>query len=430
MLLKRYDLRKENSDRLLQVLKKRSQLDNSDVNQKVSKVINDIREQGNSALLKYTKEFDGIELDCNRMVVSKKEIDSAYKMVDHALIRTIEKAIQNIQEFHEKQIEKSWVDYGEDGRTLGLLVRPIESIGIYVPGGSAPLISTVLMNIIPAKVAGVKRIAMATPPMPDGSVHPAILAAAHLSGVSEIYKMGGSQAVAALAFGTETVPKVDKIFGPGNIYVATAKRMVFGYCGIDSFAGPSEITVIADETACVSNVAADLLSQAEHDRLASSVLITTSEKIANEIDGELSLQLDRLSRKNIAVDSLENYGAVVVVDNLEDAADIANDIAPEHLELCIAEPYNMIGKIRHAGAVFLGNYSPEPLGDYFAGTNHVLPTSGTARFFSPLNVSDFCKKISLVGYSKSALCAVKDDIIRFADAEKLDAHANAIKIRF
>ena len=415
-----------NIDALFSLLAKRSQLDVPEVTKVVSEIIAEVRANGDAALYEYTAKFDKVEIDQFR--VSQEAINAA--TIDDRLLAIINKSIANIKDFHQKQKVPSWTEEKPGGIQLGLLSRPIESVGLYVPAGSAPLISTVLMNAIPAKVAGVKRIVMATPPGPDGKIADALLVAARLVGVDEIYQMGGAQAIAALAFGTESVNKVDKLFGPGNIYVATAKRLVFGYCGIDSFAGPSEITIVADDTANARFIAADMLSQAEHDALASSILITTSDEIASEVMEELKRQLATLKRKETATKALANFGAIVNVDSILQAIQIVNEIAPEHLELCVDKADELVGHIKNAGAIFLGNYSPEPLGDYFAGPNHVLPTSGTARFFSPLNVGDFMKKTSLISYSQDALKAVWQDVYEFALAEDLDAHANAIKVRF
>jgi histidinol dehydrogenase len=346
------------------------------------------------------------------------------------LLEIIKRCRANITAFHEKQKANSWFAAGDDGILLGQLYRPLQTVGIYVPGGTAVLTSSVLMNALPAKVAGVERIIMATPPCPDGSVDPAVLAAAVESGVTEIYRIGGAQAVAAMVFGTETVPRVDKVVGPGNIYVSTAKRFAYGYCDIDMFAGPSEITVVADDTADPAFVAADLLSQAEHDILSSAILVTPSMDLADAVCREMEIQYKKLSRKDIIDKSLSEYGAAVVVEDLDEAMDIVNRIAPEHLELCIAEPFSRLAYVRNAGAVFLGNWSPEPLGDYYAGPNHVLPTGGTARFFSPLSVDDFVKKSSVISYTRSALEKAKDAVIGFAEYEGLDGHANAIRVRF
>ncbi|MEI6132252.1 MAG: histidinol dehydrogenase [Bacillota bacterium] len=423
-MIKRYS--ENNISSLFDLLEARSQLDVPEVTKIVAEIIAEVRSCGDTALYEYTAKFDKVEIENFR--VSKDEIESA--KIDENLLDIINKAIDNITDFHKKQKVTSWTEEKPGGIQLGLLSRPIESVGLYVPSGSAPLISTVLMNAIPAKVAGVKRIVMATPPGRDGKISQELLVAARLVGVDEIFKMGGAQAIAAMAFGTESVIKVDKIFGPGNIFVATAKRMVFGYCGIDSFAGPSEITIVADDTANAKFIAADMLSQAEHDKLASSILITTSDDIAEEVILELEVQLSRLNRKQTAEESLSKFGAIIRVDSLAEAIQIVNEIAPEHLELCVDKADELVGHVKNAGAIFLGNYSPEPLGDYFAGPNHVLPTSGTARFFSPLNVGDFVKKTSLISYSKDALEAVWKDVYQFAKAEELDAHANSIKVRF
>lgn len=424
------DLRKNGKNDLYERLLSRNQLDRSDVMVRVAEILDNIKKSGDSALLNYTKMFDGVEMTAGKLRVTKDEIDRAYQLVDIALINVIKKAKSNIEDYHMKQKENSWFTSEREGIILGQVLRPLETVGVYVPGGTAALSSSVLMNIVPAKVAGVEKIVMITPPAKDGSVHPAILVAANEAGADEIYRAGGAQAVAALAYGTETIPRVDKIFGPGNIYVATAKRMVYGYCDIDMFAGPSEIAIIADETANAEYVAADLLSQAEHDILASAILVTTSEDLAYKVQAELDRQTKLLPRKDIVEKSLEAYGAIVIVNTTEEAAVIINQIAPEHLELCTREPFELLGSIKNAGAIFLGHYAPEPLGDYMAGPNHVLPTSGTARFFSPLSVGDFVKKSSIISYSRKALEAIKDDITLFAEAEGLTAHANAIRARF
>ncbi|MCX7749404.1 MAG: histidinol dehydrogenase [Clostridia bacterium] len=422
-------LKKESMDELLRMLEKRNQTEVGDVLKRVAEIISYVKKNGDQALIEYTKKFDHVEMKAEMLRVSKEEIQEAYHKVDKEFVEVIRRAKANIENFHEKQKEKSWFTTESEGILLGQMLTPIECVGVYVPAGTAPLPSSVLMNVIPAKVAGVKRIVMATPPKEDGA-NPAILVAANEAGVDEIYKVGGAQAVAALAYGTETVPKVDKIVGPGNIYVAMAKKMVYGACDIDMIAGPSEIMVIADKTANAKFVAADLLSQAEHDTLASAILVTTSEEIAKAVQREIIRQVSYLSRREILEKSLANYSAIVIVDTLEEAMESVNLIAPEHLELCVEDPFGVMGMVKHAGAIFLGNYASEPLGDYFAGPNHVLPTSGTARFFSPLNVSDFVKKSSVISYSKKALESVKDDVIRFAEEEGLSAHANAIRVRF
>ncbi|AUS98173.1 histidinol dehydrogenase [Clostridium thermosuccinogenes] len=428
-MIKVIDMRDDKKGDIYGRLPDRISMDDSSIMKTVGEVISSVRQKGDEALMEYASRFDNVKLTAETMRVSKEEIAEAYSRVDGELIEVIRKAKANIEAFHAKQKENSWFSSEKDGVILGQLYRPMEIVGVYVPGGTAAYPSSVLMNVVPAKVAGVPKVVMVTPPKKEG-INPAVLVAANEAGVDEIYRIGGAQAVAALAFGTESIPKVDKIVGPGNIYVATAKRMVYGYCDIDAVAGPSEITVVADETANPCFVAADMLSQAEHDVMASAILITTSERLAEEVKKELEKQASRLSRKEIIEKSLENYGAIIITESLEKAMEVANRIAPEHLELCVQEPFSLLGSVRNAGAIFLGNYSSEPLGDYFAGPNHVLPTSGTARFFSPLNVGDFIKKSSIISYSAKALGSVKDDVIRFAEAEGLTAHANAIRIRF
>jgi len=428
-LIKVIDMRDNKKGDIYGRLPDRISMDDSSIMKTVGEVISSVRQKGDEALMEYASRFDNVKLTAETMRVSKEEMAEAYSRVDGELIEVIRKAKANIEAFHAKQKENSWFSSEKDGVILGQLYRPMEIVGVYVPGGTAAYPSSVLMNVVPAKVAGVPKVVMVTPPKKEG-INPAVLVAANEAGVDEIYRIGGAQAVAALAFGTESIPKVDKIVGPGNIYVATAKRMVYGYCDIDAVAGPSEITVVADETANPCFVAADMLSQAEHDVMASAILITTSERLAEEVKKELEKQASRLSRKEIIEKSLENYGAIIITESLEKAMEVANRIAPEHLELCVQEPFSLLGSVRNAGAIFLGNYSSEPLGDYFAGPNHVLPTSGTARFFSPLNVGDFIKKSSIISYSAKALGSVKDDVIRFAEAEGLTAHANAIRIRF
>lgn len=424
------DIREDKQNSLFEKLVARSQLDRTDVLAAVNDIIQNVRAGGDAAIFDYTSRFDGAELSGTGLKVTEAELDAACSKVDGKLLEVIRKAKGNIEAFHMRQKENSWFSAEKDGVILGQLYRPLEVVGIYVPGGTAVLTSSVLMNAIPARVAGVKKIIMATPPGKNGRVNESVLAAAREAGVDEVYKMGGAQAIAAMAFGTATVPRVDKIFGPGNIYVATAKRMVYGFCDIDMFAGPSEIMVVADETANPKYVAADLISQAEHDVLSAAILVTTSGKLAYAVKEEIARQYGYLSRKAILSRSLADYGAAVIVNSIEEAVGIVNEIAPEHLELCIEEPFSHIGDIRNAGAVFLGNYSSEPLGDYFAGPNHVLPTGGTARFFSPLNVADFVKKSSVISYTRKALGKVKDDIVLFAESEGLDGHANAIKVRF
>lgn len=427
------DLRKDNNqvaaNNLYNKLIQRTRSsDGASIMSVVAEILEKVRNSGDRALKDYSKRFD--KADIEEIRVSEAEITAAYAAVDTELLETIRKSKQNIWSFHEKQLQNSWISPNEDGSMLGQLVRPIEKAGLYVPGGTAPLISSVLMTAVPAKVAGVSKIIMCTPPSKDGSVNPAILVAAREAGVDEVYRVGGAQAIGAMAYGTETIPKVDKICGPGNVYVATAKRLIFGECDIDMFAGPSEILVIADSTAKPEYVAADLLSQAEHDILASSVLITDDESLVSKVTEQLEKQLAKLSRKTIIEKSLVDYGFAVLVDNIEQAIEVSNNIAPEHLEICINEPMSMLGLIKNAGAIFVGNYSPEPLGDYMAGPSHVLPTSGTARFSSPVNVDQFLKKSSLIYYNRPALEKTYKDIARFAEAELLDAHANAVKVRF
>lgn len=429
-MMKIIDIRKNKEKGLYKKLVSRNDIESGDVAKSVEEIIGNVRKNGDKALLEYTVRFDKVDPVSYAMKIDKSEIDSAYGRVDNELVEVIQRAKNNIESFHSKQKENSWFSTGGDGIILGQLYRPLETVGVYVPGGTAPLPSSVLMNAVPARVAGVKKIVMTTPPGKDGSINPAILVAANEAGVDEIYRVGGAQAIAALAFGTETIPRVDKIVGPGNIYVAAAKRMVYGYCDIDMVAGPSEIMVVADKSANAKYVAADLLSQAEHDVLASSILVTISDKLAGEVQAEIERQVLYLTRKDILTKSIDDYGAILIVENMEDAVDIVNRIAPEHLELCVEEPFNLLGSIKNAGAIFLGHYASEPLGDYFAGPNHVLPTSGTARFFSPLNVGDFVKKSSVISYTRKALEKVKDDVVRFAEAEGLTAHANAIKVRF
>lgn len=429
-MIKIIDMREGRDSGLFDRLVNRDRVGGRDVAGAVEEILANVREKGDSAVLEYTKKFDKAQLDQSTMKVSEKEIADAYNAVDPMLLDVIGKSKANITAFHEKQKENSWFSTGEDGVLLGQLYRPLGTVGIYVPGGTAVLTSTVLMTALPAKVAGVEKIVMATPPGSDGKIDPAVLVAAKEAGVDEIYKMGGAQAVAAMAFGTATVPKVDKIFGPGNIYVATAKRLIYGYCDIDMFAGPSEITVVADDSANPEYVAADLLSQAEHDVLSASILITPSEKLADAVVKEIERQYAGLSRKSILDRSLADYSAAIIVNDIDEAMDIVNRIAPEHLELCIEEPFSRLSCVKNAGAIFLGHWSPEPLGDYFAGPNHVLPTGGTARFFSPLNVADYVKKSSVISYTRQALEKAGDCVIRFAEYEKLDAHANAIKVRF
>lgn len=396
----------------------------------VTEVVNDVKENGDQAVLSYTKKFDGCDLTAEQMLVTEEELKEAYNIVEDRFVEIIRKALVNIRDYHEKQKQCSWFDSKPNGTMLGQKVTPLESCGVYVPGGKAAYPSSVLMNIVPAKVAGVEKIVMVTPPGKDGNVNPNTLVAAKEAGADIIYKVGGSQAIAALAYGTETIPQVDKIVGPGNIYVALAKKQVYGNVSIDSIAGPSEIAVLADETANPRYVAADLLSQAEHDELASAILVTTSEAFAKEVEKEIEGFLKELSRAEIIQKSLDQFGYLLVAETMDQAIETVNAIASEHLEVVTANPFDVMTKIRNAGAIFIGEYSSEPLGDYFAGPNHVLPTNGTAKFFSPLSVDDFIKKSSIIYYSKEALEPIHKDIEAFAEAEQLTAHANSIKVRF
>lgn len=420
----------ETKQGLLENLLKRNPNQYTEYEMVVAKIINRVREKKDEALFSYTKEFDGAILDQNNICVTEEEMKEAYTLVEDALVEVIRKAIVQIRTYHAKQKQYGWFDTDSKGILVGQKVTPLSKVGVYVPGGKAAYPSSVLMNVLPAVVAGVEQVIMTTPPNKFGKVNPATLVAAKEAGVSHIYKAGGAQAIAALAYGTESIPKVDKIVGPGNIYVALAKKAVYGSVSIDSIAGPSEILVLADETANPRYVAADLLSQAEHDELASAVLVTTSRKLAQEVKEEINTFLMSLSRKEIIEKSLEQYGYLMVADTMEDAIDIANEIASEHLEIITKDPFEVMTKIKNAGAIFLGEYSSEPLGDYFAGPNHVLPTNGTAKFFSPLSVDDFIKKSSIISYSKEALEPIHKDIIKFANAEGLTAHANSIAVRF
>ena len=396
----------------------------------VNAIVEDVKKRKDQALFEYTKKFDKADLNSNNIRVTEEEIQEALNTIDPKLLEVMKKAMKNIRAYHEKQKQYSWFDSQPNGTMLGQKVTALESVGVYVPGGKAAYPSSVLMNIIPAEVAGVERIVMVTPPGKDGKVNPVTLAAAHIAGATEVYKVGGAQAIAALAFGTESIPRVNKIVGPGNIYVALAKKAVYGHVSIDSIAGPSEILVIADETANPRFVAADLLSQAEHDELASAILVTTSQELAQKVSKEIEEFLKTLSRREILEKSINNYGYLLVVDTLEDAIDTANEIASEHLEIVTKNPFEVMTKIKNAGAIFIGEYSSEPLGDYFAGPNHVLPTNGTAKFFSPLGVDDYIKKSSIIYYSKEALEPIHKDIIQFAESEQLTAHANSIRVRF
>ena len=424
------ELSSESRDRLLEDLLKRSPNSYGEFEGRVAAILADVKERRDAALFEYTKKFDGADISTDNLVVTEEEIREAYETVDPSLVEIIRKALVNIRAYHEKQRRYSWFDSKPNGSMLGQKITPLRRVGVYVPGGKAVYPSSVLMNIVPAKVAGVEEIVMTTPPGKDGKVNPTTLVAAKEAGADVIYKVGGAQAIAALAYGTESIPKVDKIVGPGNIYVALAKKAVYGHVSIDSIAGPSEILIIADDTANPRYVAADLLSQAEHDEMASAILVTTSRRLAEKVSKEAEQFVAQLSRKEILQKSLDNYGYILIAETLDDAIDAANEIASEHLEIVTANAFEVMMKVRNAGAIFIGEYSSEPLGDYFAGPNHVLPTNGTAKFFSPLSVDDFIKKSSIIYYSKDALRPVHEDIIRFAEAEQLTAHANSIRVRF
>lgn len=415
---------------ILTDLLKRSPSSYGEYEETVAEIIENVKENGDEAVFGYTKKFDRFDLNQNNLYVTKEEIEEAYKQIDADLIAVYKRSAENIRVFHEKQLRNSWIDTKPDGTILGQRMSPISRAGVYVPGGKAAYPSSVLMNIIPAKVAGVEEIIMTTPCNAEGKVNPGTLVAADIAGADKIIKVGGAQAIAALAFGTQSIPKVDKITGPGNIFVALAKKAVYGHVSIDSVAGPSEILVLADETANPRYVAADLLSQAEHDELASAILITTSKELAEQVSKEVDAFTEELSRKEIIQKSLDNYGYILLAEKMEDAIDAANEIASEHLEILTKNPFDTMTRIKNAGAIFLGEYSSEPLGDYFAGPNHILPTNGTAKFFSPLNVDDFMKKTSIISYSREALEKVHKDIEAFAESEGLTAHANSVKVRF
>ena len=423
-------LTKESKSNILENLLKRSPNSYGKFESAVADILANVKSRGDDALFEYTRNFDKADINPSNIVVTQEEIDEAYSLVDDKPLDVIRKALVNIRDYHEKQKQYSWFDSKPDGTILGQKVTALSRVGVYVPGGKAAYPSSVLMNVMPAKVAGVEQIVMCTPPDKEGKVYPTTLVAAKEAGVDVIYKVGGAQAIAAMAYGTASVPKVDKIVGPGNIYVALAKKAVFGYVSIDSVAGPSEIMVIADETANPRFVAADLLSQAEHDEMASAILVTTSEELAKKVSAQIDEFLKELSRSEIISKSLENYGYILVADSIDEAIEVANDIASEHLEIVTKDPFNVMTKIKNAGAIFLGEYSSEPLGDYFAGPNHVLPTNGTAKFFSPLSVDDFIKKSSIISYSREALELIHNDIETFAKAEHLTAHANSIHVRF
>lgn len=424
------ELTESTKKNLLKDLLKRSPSSYGTYEQTVSEIVNNVKENGDKAVFEYTEKFDHFALNSGNIRVTEEEIKEAYKEIPEDLIEVYRHSAANIRTFHEKQLRQSFIETRPDGSILGQRITPIEKAGVYVPGGKAAYPSSVLMNVVPAKVAGVPKIVMTTPCNKEGKVNAGTLVAADIAGVDEIYKVGGAQAIAALAFGTESVPKVDKITGPGNIFVALAKKAVYGHVSIDSVAGPSEILVLADETANPRYVAADLLSQAEHDELASAILITTSKDLAEKVSKEVDGFTETLERREIILKSLSNYGYILVAENMEDAIAAANDIASEHLEILTKNPYETMTKLKNAGAIFMGEYSSEPLGDYFAGPNHILPTNGTARFFSPLSVDDFIKKTSLISFSKDALEKVHTEIEAFAKSEGLTAHANSIKVRF
>jgi histidinol dehydrogenase len=424
------ELNAETKKNILEDLLKRSPNQYEKYADVVADILKEVSTRKDQALFEYTRRFDKAELNKDTIKVTEEEIIEAYETIDPSVIEVIRKAIKNIESYHAKQKQYSWFDTTDNGTILGQKVTPIAAVGVYVPGGKAAYPSSVLMNVVPAKVAGVSRIAMTTPPDKDGKVYPGTLVAAKEAGVTEIYKVGGAQAIAALAYGTESIAKVDKIVGPGNIYVALAKKAVYGHVSIDSIAGPSEILVLADETANPRYVAADLLSQAEHDELASAILITTSRELAEQVNKEVAGFVAELSRSEIIQKSLDNYGYIMVADTLEEAIDAANEIASEHLEIMTKDAFMVMTKIKNAGAIFIGEYSSEPLGDYMAGPNHILPTNGTAKFFSPLSVDDFIKKSSIISYSKEALEPIYKDIVTFANSEYLTAHANSIAVRF
>lgn len=428
--MKLVKLTQETKQDILNHLLKRSPNNYGEFEARVDAIIQEVRAHGDEALFSCTEKFDGAKITADTIRVTKEEIEEAYEAVDPSLLNVIRKSLVNIRSYHEKQKKYSWFDTTENGTILGQKITPLGTVGVYVPGGKAVYPSSVLMNVVPAKVAGVGRIVMTTPPGKDGKIPASTLVAAHEAGTDEIYKVGGAQAIAALAYGTESIPKADKITGPGNIYVALAKRAVYGHVSIDSVAGPSEILVLADDSATPRYVAADLLSQAEHDEMASAILVTTSEGLAKEVQKEIEGFLKTLSRAEIIQKSLDQYGFILLADSMEDAIDAVNSIASEHLELVTRNPFEVMTKIRNAGAIFIGEYSSEPLGDYFAGPNHVLPTNGTAKFFSPLGVDAYVKKSSIIYYSKKALKPVSRDIIQFAESEYLTAHANSIRVRF
>ncbi len=429
-MLKTLDF-KGNYEEIAEKFSTRKEEISKQVNDTVNDIINDVKNNGDKALIKYAQKFDGFMIDDPvQFITTKQEILDGVSSVGKDFMRILERTKQQLIDFHQNQVDKSWSLYKENGVMMGQLVRGLESVALYVPGGTATYPSTVMMNAIPAKLAGVKNLVIITPVKEDGKVNPTILAAAYVCGIEKIYKVGGAQGVAAVAVGTNTIPKVDKIVGPGNIYVATAKKCCYGMVDIDMVAGPSEILIIADENANAKYVAADLMSQAEHDRLASAILVTTSEKLVESVNQELERQMSYLSRTDIIRESLENYGGVIFVDNIQDAFDVSNYLAPEHLEVLVENPINMLPLIKNAGSIFLGEYTPEPLGDYMSGTNHVLPTGGTAKFYSALGVYDFVKYSSYSYYPKQVLSTFRDDVVKFAKLEGLDAHANSVAVRF
>ena len=428
--MKKVVLTEDTKNNILEDLLKRSPNSYGEYESIVSDILENVKTNKDKAVFEYTKKFDKADINASNILVTEEEVKEAYDLVEPSLIEVIRKAITNIREYHEKQKQYSWFDSKPDGTILGQKITALSKVGLYVPGGKAAYPSSVLMNVIPAQVAGVEKIIMCTPPDAQGKVTPTTLVAAKEAGVAEVYKVGGAQAIAAMAYGTESIPKVDKITGPGNIFVALAKKAVYGHVSIDSIAGPSEILVLADETANPRYVAADLLSQAEHDEMASAILVTTSEELADQVSKEVDGFVKELSRSEIIQKSLDNYGYILVAKSMDEAIDAVNEIASEHLELVTKDPFQTMTKIKNAGAIFLGEYSSEPLGDYFAGPNHVLPTNGTAKFFSPLSVDDFIKKTSIISYSREALEPIHKDIIQFATAERLTAHANSIAVRF
>jgi len=427
--MKIIDIKADQGKAYLELIKNRAEAVHEEVNIIVKNILDDIKANGDEAVVKYTNKFDSDKVVKESLEVGRMEIEAAFENVDPGFLDALKEAAENIRDFHEKQKRNTWMMTKEKGIILGQSIRALENVGIYVPGGTAAYPSSVLMNAIPAKVAGVDNLIMVTPPMKNGKINPNILVAADIAGVDRIFKVGGAQSIGALAYGTESIPKVDKIVGPGNIYVAIAKKLVYGNVDIDMIAGPSEILVIADEYANPAFIAADLMSQAEHDRLSSSILITYDRELAGKVEKEIGIQMETLERKDIIKDSLDNFGAILLVENIKEAIDMSNKIAPEHLEMCVKDPFPYLGDIKNAGSIFLGEFSPEPLGDYMAGPNHVLPTSGTARFFSALSVDNFIKKSSFIHYPEEALLKIGNKIIKLAETEGLGAHANSIRVR-